>query len=242
MARVLQVPCGRQSYAQDFVLKGRNSLWKTWKTESTLCWTFKILARVGPVAYKLERLAELQGIHNTFHVSNLKKCLSNESLIIPLEEAQLDDKLHFIEEPMEIMDREVKQLKQSHIPIVKKCLSNESLIIPLEEAQLDDKLHFIEEPMEIMDREVKQLKQSHIPIVKALPSPDYVPGPEEPEQAPPLPVYIPYIPDLVYPEYIPPKDDVFPAKDQPLLASASPTANSPGYIPESDPDEDPKDD
>nr|GFB98604.1 hypothetical protein [Tanacetum cinerariifolium] len=77
---------------------------------------------------------------------------------------------------------------------------------------------------------------------QALPSLDYVPGPEEPEQAPPLPVYIPYIPDPVYPEYIPPKDDVFPAKEQPLLASASPTANSPGYIPESDPDEDPKDD
>ncbi|GJY47491.1 putative reverse transcriptase domain-containing protein [Tanacetum coccineum] len=69
---------------------------------------FKILARVGLVAYKLELQAELQGIHNTFHVSNLKKCLSYESLIIPLEEVQLDDKLHFIEEPVEIIDREVK--------------------------------------------------------------------------------------------------------------------------------------
>lgn len=80
---------------------------------------FKILARVGPVAYKLELSEELQGIHNTFHVSNLKKCLSDESLIIPLEELRIDDKLHFIEEPIEIMDREVKQLKQSRIPIVK---------------------------------------------------------------------------------------------------------------------------
>ncbi|GKG05329.1 hypothetical protein Tco_0325415, partial [Tanacetum coccineum] len=70
---------------------------------------------VGPVAYKLEVLRELQGIHNTFHVSNLKKCLADENLIIPLEEIQLDDKLHFIEEPIEIMDREVKQLKQSRI-------------------------------------------------------------------------------------------------------------------------------
>ncbi|GJW53417.1 hypothetical protein Tco_0097502 [Tanacetum coccineum] len=60
-----------------------------------------------------------RGIHNTFHVSNLKKCLADENLVIPLEEIQLDDKLHFIEEPMEIMDREVKQLKQSRIPIVK---------------------------------------------------------------------------------------------------------------------------
>ncbi|GJX17983.1 putative reverse transcriptase domain-containing protein [Tanacetum coccineum] len=70
---------------------------------------FKILSRVGPVAYKLELPRELQGIHNTFHVSNLKKCLSDEDLIIPLDEVRIDEKLHFIEEPIEIMDREVKQ-------------------------------------------------------------------------------------------------------------------------------------
>nr|GEU65839.1 putative reverse transcriptase domain-containing protein [Tanacetum cinerariifolium] len=80
---------------------------------------FKILERIGPVAYKLELPKKLQGIHNTFHVSNLKKCLSDESLSILLDEVQLDDKLHFIEEPAEIMDREVKRLKQSRIPIVK---------------------------------------------------------------------------------------------------------------------------
>ncbi|GJT23595.1 uncharacterized mitochondrial protein-like protein [Tanacetum coccineum] len=76
---------------------------------------FKILSRVGPVAYKLELPRELQGIHNTFHVSNLKKCLSDEDLIIPLDEVRIEEKLHFIEEPIEIMDREVKQLKQIHI-------------------------------------------------------------------------------------------------------------------------------
>nr|GEY58035.1 putative ribonuclease H-like domain, chromo domain-like protein [Tanacetum cinerariifolium] len=81
--------------------------------------TFKILERIGPVAYKLELPRELQGIHNTFHVSNLKKCFSDESLSISLDEVQLDDKLHFIKEPAEIMDRKVKRLKQSCIPIVK---------------------------------------------------------------------------------------------------------------------------
>ncbi|GJR97413.1 putative reverse transcriptase domain-containing protein [Tanacetum coccineum] len=80
---------------------------------------FKVWERVSPVAYKLELPRELQGIYNTFHVSNLKKCLSDESLIVPLDEIQLDDKLHFIEEPVEIMDHEVKQLKQSRIPIIK---------------------------------------------------------------------------------------------------------------------------
>ncbi|GKD17033.1 hypothetical protein Tco_1206191 [Tanacetum coccineum] len=80
---------------------------------------FKILKRVGPVAYTLELPEELSNVHSTFHVSNLKKCLSDESLVIPMKELRLDDKLNFVEEPVEIMDREVKQLRQSRIPIVK---------------------------------------------------------------------------------------------------------------------------
>ncbi|GJZ32388.1 hypothetical protein Tco_0577824 [Tanacetum coccineum] len=80
---------------------------------------FKVLAKVGPVAYRLELPQELSSVHNTLHVLNLKKCLSDESLVIPQEEIQIDDKLHFIEEPVKIMDREVKQLKQSRIPIIK---------------------------------------------------------------------------------------------------------------------------
>jgi hypothetical protein len=80
---------------------------------------FKILERIGPVAYKLELPEELSRVHDTFHVSNLKKCLSDESLVIPWKEIQLDDKLVFMEEPVEIMDREVKQLKHNRILIVK---------------------------------------------------------------------------------------------------------------------------
>ncbi|GKE07041.1 putative reverse transcriptase domain-containing protein [Tanacetum coccineum] len=79
----------------------------------------KILERIGLMAHKLELPEELSNVHNTFYVSNLKKCLSDESLIIPMKELQLDDKLNLVEELIEIMDREVKQLKQSRIPIVK---------------------------------------------------------------------------------------------------------------------------
>ncbi|GJZ03846.1 hypothetical protein Tco_0537121 [Tanacetum coccineum] len=80
---------------------------------------FKILERISPVEYKLELPEELSNVHSTSHISNLKKCLSDESIVIPIKELQLDDKLNFVEEPIEIMDREVKQLKQSHILIVK---------------------------------------------------------------------------------------------------------------------------
>nr|GEX79894.1 putative reverse transcriptase domain-containing protein [Tanacetum cinerariifolium] len=80
---------------------------------------FKILERISLVAYKVELPEELSNVHNTFHVSNLKKRLSNESLVIPIKELQLEDKLNFVEEPVEIMNREVKKLRQSRIPIIK---------------------------------------------------------------------------------------------------------------------------
>ncbi|GKC65364.1 hypothetical protein Tco_1097962 [Tanacetum coccineum] len=79
----------------------------------------KMLEKVGSIAYKLELPQELSKVHNTFHVSNLKKCYSDEPLAVPLEGLQVDDKLRFVEEHVEIMDREVKRLKQNRIPIVK---------------------------------------------------------------------------------------------------------------------------
>ncbi|GJV10545.1 putative reverse transcriptase domain-containing protein [Tanacetum coccineum] len=79
---------------------------------------FKVIERVRTVAYKLELPQQLSQVHNTFHVSNLKKCLSDESLVILLEELCVDDKLHFVEELIEVMDCEIKQLKRSRIPII----------------------------------------------------------------------------------------------------------------------------
>ncbi|GJY68597.1 hypothetical protein Tco_0471579, partial [Tanacetum coccineum] len=78
-----------------------------------------VLEKVGEVAYKLELPEELSRVHNTFHVSNLKKCYADEPLAVPLDGLHFDDKLQFVEEPIEIMDREVKRLKRSRIPLVK---------------------------------------------------------------------------------------------------------------------------
>ncbi|GJY62292.1 hypothetical protein Tco_0462949 [Tanacetum coccineum] len=80
---------------------------------------FKVLEKVGEVTYKLEHPEELSRVHNTFHVSNLKKCYADEPLAVPLDGLHFDDKLQFVEEPVEIMDREVKRLKRSRIPLVK---------------------------------------------------------------------------------------------------------------------------
>nr|GEV99223.1 reverse transcriptase domain-containing protein [Tanacetum cinerariifolium] len=83
---------------------------------------FKILAKVGTVAYRIELPEQLSRVHSTFHGSKLKKCMADKPLVIPLDEIHVDDKLNFVEEPVEIMDREVKRLKQSRILIVKDFL------------------------------------------------------------------------------------------------------------------------
>nr|GEW03988.1 putative reverse transcriptase domain-containing protein [Tanacetum cinerariifolium] len=80
---------------------------------------FKVLKKVRAVAYKLVLPQELSRVHNIFHVSNLKKCYSDNPLVVPLEGLQLDEKLHIVKESVEVMDREVKQLRRSHVPIIK---------------------------------------------------------------------------------------------------------------------------
>ncbi|GJV80169.1 putative reverse transcriptase domain-containing protein [Tanacetum coccineum] len=80
---------------------------------------FEIIKKVGLVAYKLDLPKELDGVHDTFHVSNLKKCLADPTLQVPLDEIQVDAKLNFVEEPVEILEREFKKLKRNRIAIVK---------------------------------------------------------------------------------------------------------------------------
>ncbi|GKG03673.1 hypothetical protein Tco_0311309, partial [Tanacetum coccineum] len=100
---------------------------------------FKVIKRVGDVAYKLELPEELIRVHNTFHVSNLKKCHADEPLAVPISQGSM--------EPIEITSF---------------SLFDEPLAVPI---SLDDKLQFVEEPIEITDREVKRLKRSCIPLV-----------------------------------------------------------------------------
>nr|GEX71498.1 retrotransposon protein, putative, Ty3-gypsy subclass [Tanacetum cinerariifolium] len=89
------------------------------KLNSRYIGPFKVLAKVGIVAYRLKLPKQLSRVHSTFYMSNLKKCLSDEPLAISLDEVHIDDTLRFVKEPVEVMDHEVKRLKQSCIPIIK---------------------------------------------------------------------------------------------------------------------------
>nr|GEU79080.1 hypothetical protein [Tanacetum cinerariifolium] len=91
---------------------------------------FKVLEKTGSIAYKLELPQELSRVHNTFYVAYLKECHADEPLAVPLDGLHFDDKLYFVEEPVEIMDREVKRLNQSHILIVKKMVKALSKVRP----------------------------------------------------------------------------------------------------------------
>nr|GEV99127.1 reverse transcriptase domain-containing protein [Tanacetum cinerariifolium] len=80
---------------------------------------FEIIEKVGPAAYRLDLLEELNGVHDTFYVSNLKKCLVDLTLHVPLDEIRVDAKLNFVKDPVEILERQFKKLKRSRTAIVK---------------------------------------------------------------------------------------------------------------------------
>ncbi|GJU22961.1 reverse transcriptase domain-containing protein [Tanacetum coccineum] len=109
----------------DFVLlkvspwKGVVRFGKKGKLTPRFVGPFEIIKKVGPVAYRLDLPEELNGVHDTFHVLNLKKCLADPTLQVPLDEIRVDAKLNFVEEPVEILEREFKKLKRSRIAIVK---------------------------------------------------------------------------------------------------------------------------
>nr|GEW61092.1 putative reverse transcriptase domain-containing protein [Tanacetum cinerariifolium] len=218
---------------------------------------FKVLERIGDVAYKLDLPEELSRVHNTFHVPNLKKCHAHEPLAVPLDGLHFDDKLHFVEEPVEIVDREVKRLKQSRIPLVKcidytlweiiengnatkvtKTVDGKETIIPPtaveEKAQRREELKPISTLLMALPNE-HQLKFNSYKDAKslmqaienrfgaafqALPLPDYVPGPEEPEQASPSHVYIPYVSEPEDEEQD--EDDDDEKEEHPSLADSIP--------------------
>ncbi|KAD2805047.1 hypothetical protein E3N88_38424 [Mikania micrantha] len=92
---------------------------KQGKLKPRIIGQFNIIARIGDVAYRLELPKELNGIHDTFHVSYLRKCLADESAYVPLEDLEIDDKLNYVEKPVAILDRKVKHLRNKSLNQVK---------------------------------------------------------------------------------------------------------------------------
>ncbi|GJT40512.1 putative reverse transcriptase domain-containing protein [Tanacetum coccineum] len=165
-------------------------------------------------------------------VRDYSKLSTGYAASIPLAEIHIDDKLYFMEEPVEIIDQEVKRLKQSRIPIVKvDSFHSDSEHSPVTYTSIYSDY---EEPLDVGSLGVMGYGYDGLPMHP--PSPDYVPDPEHPLS----PVYVPYVLEPAYPEFMPPEDDVLPVEEQPLPAIVSPTTDSPGYITESDPKEDPK--
>ncbi|GKC07354.1 putative reverse transcriptase domain-containing protein [Tanacetum coccineum] len=108
-----------QLIGPDVALERCGTLWEKGKLAPRFVGPFEIVEKVGPMAYGLDLHEELNGVHDTFHVLNLKKCLADPTLQVPLDEIRVYAKLNFMEDPMEILEREFKKLKHSRISIVK---------------------------------------------------------------------------------------------------------------------------
>ncbi|GJZ80662.1 putative reverse transcriptase domain-containing protein [Tanacetum coccineum] len=135
----LKFEVGDQVLLKVLPWKGVVHFGKKGKLASRYVGPFEILERIGPVAYRLRFPQELSSVHDTFHVSNLKKCLADANLHMPLEEIKVDKTLRFVEEHVEIMDHEVKKLKRSRIPIITTRKGrSESCAMTLEKSGTDN--------------------------------------------------------------------------------------------------------
>ncbi|GJU30747.1 putative reverse transcriptase domain-containing protein [Tanacetum coccineum] len=172
---------------------------------------------------------------------HIEDVLRRTNIIRLLDGLHIDDKLHFVEEPVEIMDCEVNRLKQSRIPIVKvdgppgedSTVTYTAVSSPFEglsdigSSRVDGPPIMPEDPYAYV-----------VTAFQAPTSPNYVPNPEDPEQVPLSPEFVP---EPVYLEFMPPEEEVFLAEEQPLPAAISPTTDSLRYIVDSDPEEDKED-
>ncbi|GKC76374.1 putative reverse transcriptase domain-containing protein [Tanacetum coccineum] len=119
MRKPLKISVGDYVLLKVSPWKGVECFGKKRKLAPRFVGPFEIIEKIGPMAYRLDLPDELDGVHDTFHVSNLKKCLADPTLQVPLDEIQVDAKLNFVEEHVEILEREFKKLKRSRIAIVK---------------------------------------------------------------------------------------------------------------------------
>ncbi|GKB63095.1 putative reverse transcriptase domain-containing protein [Tanacetum coccineum] len=116
---LLNSKLGDQCYIMLSPLKELLRFGKKGKLAPRYVGPYEIVERVGPVAYWLKLPQELSCIYDTFHVSNLKKCLAEPDVQVPLDEIEIDENLRFVEEPIEIVERDVKKLKRRRIPLFK---------------------------------------------------------------------------------------------------------------------------
>ncbi|GJY74765.1 hypothetical protein Tco_0479196 [Tanacetum coccineum] len=175
----------------------------------------KVMLKVSPWQGVLELPEELSRVHNTFHVSNLKKCYANEPLAVSLDGLHFDDKLPFVDEPVEIMNREVRRLKRIRIPLVKIF---DTIMLDFEDSMVTYTavsspyrgLSDIGSPG--VDGPPVMPQDPYVYVVAAFqapPSPDYVPGPKEPHA--PLP--LDFVSKPIYPKFMPPEDESDPEED-----------------------------